>query len=266
MSAKPRATKLKVLLCGRIAIVKQYEKEIWYNTLYPKLKKNKTGWGEREKTEEEKKDIRKRANYRARNNVYNLISTNAWFWKKEDNSMYLPTFLTLTYKENITDIKEANYLHSKFIKRLNYHTYGTKKMQLKYLSVIEFQKRGAIHYHIIFFNLPFIHKTEISEIWDQGFILIKKIDDKQNVAGYLTKYMSKGNNDIRLDKKKRYMCSRKLLRPIEINVQEEALRLIEKIPEKYIKKTGSFETDYFGQVTVTEYDFGKGKTIKDVVY
>lgn len=261
--SKPRSTKLRLLLCGRIASLRSYEKEIWYNTQYSKMKKNPKE--KQEKTEEQKMEIRKRAAYRARNNVYNLISTNAWFWKKEDNSAFLPVFLTLTFKENITEIKKGNYLLSKFIKRLNYYTYRTKTTQLKYLSVIEFQKRGAVHYHIIFFNLPFIHKDNISKTWDQGFINIKGVDPKQNVAGYLTKYMSKSINDKRLWGKKRYFCSRKLLRPIEVNVESEVQLIVSRIPKEYIKKTSSFESEYHGMMTVTEYDFGQGKRMHDVL-
>ena len=69
--------------------------------------------------------------------MYNLISTNAWFWKRNNSTPFWPSFLTLTFKENITDVKEGNYLQSKFIKRLNYYIYKTKKTEIKYLSVIE---------------------------------------------------------------------------------------------------------------------------------
>lgn len=263
MFIKPRSTSVKLLLCGRIAIVKSYENKLWYNTQYSRIKKVS---GEKiEKTEEEKLNIRKRSSYRSRNNVYNLISTNAWFWKRENNTAFLPTFLTLTFKENITDIKDGNYLHSKFIKRLNYYIYHTKRTQLKYLSVIEFQKKGRIHYHIIFFNLPFIDKKELADVWDQGFILIKAVDPNQNVAGYLTKYMTKNNKETKLDKKKRYFCSRKLLRPEEINREEKVLEIIGMIPKTYIKKIGSFKSDYHGMISITEYDFGQGKSIKDVI-
>jgi hypothetical protein len=260
----PRATKVKLLLCGRVATASYYEKEIYYNTQYSKLKKNKQQ-EKRDKTKEEAEDIAKRSAYRTRNNVYNLISTNAWFWKRNNNTPFWPSFLTLTFKENITDVKEGNYLQSKFIKRLNYYIYKTKKTQIKYLSVIEFQKRGAIHYHIIFFNMPMIPKKELAEIWEHGFIIIKGLDKEQNVAGYLTKYMTKGNIDSRLRGKKRYFRSRGLLKPVEINIEEQALELISKIPETYIKKRSSYESDYHGQIDVVEYDFGQAKSINDVL-
>lgn len=264
MTLQPRSTKLKLLLCGRVAILKSYEKEIWYNTKYPRIKKTRTE--KEDRTEEQKLDIRKRSSSRAKSNVFNLISTNAWFWNNEDGKPFLPVFLTLTFAKNIQDIEAGNELHSKFIKRLNYHVYKAKTSKLKYISVIEFQKRGAIHYHIIFFNLPYIHKKELADIWDLGFIQVKKIDERKNVAGYLTKYMTKGNKDSRLEEKKRYMCSRGLLKPVEINNQSEVIQLARKIPNSFVKNTYDYDSEYMGKVYVTEYDFGKCKTIKDVVY
>jgi hypothetical protein len=53
-------------------------------------------------------------------------------------------FTTLTFRENLHNIKEANYEFLKFIKRVKY-----KFGDFKYLAVIEFQDRGAIHYHMI---------------------------------------------------------------------------------------------------------------------
>ena len=55
-------------------------------------------------------------------------------------------FVTLTFRENIKDVKVANSLFKAFIRRL-------KKVykELLYVSVIEFQdknNRGAVHYHI----------------------------------------------------------------------------------------------------------------------
>jgi hypothetical protein len=43
-------------------------------------------------------------------------------------------FLTLTFKENIQDIEYANNEFKKFIKRLNYNLYKTKKANLKYIA------------------------------------------------------------------------------------------------------------------------------------
>jgi hypothetical protein len=124
-------------------------------------------------------------------------------------------FMTLTFSDNIQDIKYTNYEFSKFIKRLNFHLFHVKKQQLKYLAVWEKQKRGAIHYHIIFFSFPFIKAKELQEIWGHGFIKINKIDvdSKDNRGRYVSKYFSK-NIDDKNYKQKSFFKSQNLIQPI----------------------------------------------------
>lgn len=102
-------------------------------------------------------------------------------------------FLTLTFKENIQDIDDANNEFKKFIKRLNYQTYHTKKAKLKYLATWEKQQRGAIHYHIILFTFPYMPFEQLSEVWGHGFITINKIDVNsiENRGRYVSKYFDK---------------------------------------------------------------------------
>ncbi|MGM9458151.1 rolling circle replication-associated protein, partial [Lacticaseibacillus rhamnosus] len=61
-------------------------------------------------------------------------------------------FVTFTFAENVKDIDQANREWKKFVQRLR-RRYG----DFKYLSVIEFQKRGAVHYHMIS-DLPYVKK------------------------------------------------------------------------------------------------------------
>jgi hypothetical protein len=124
-------------------------------------------------------------------------------------------FMTLTFKDNIEDITYTNCEFNKFIKRLNFSVYKTKKQQLKYLAVWEKQKRGAIHYHIIFFDLPYIKNKELQEIWGHGFIKINKIDvdSKENRGRYVSKYFSKDIDDKNY-KQKAFFKSQNLKLPI----------------------------------------------------
>ncbi|WP_452176556.1 rolling circle replication-associated protein, partial [Kordiimonas lipolytica] len=64
------------------------------------------------------------------------------------------------------DVKESNYNFKKFIQRLNYKM----DLKLKYSCVVEFQKRGAVHYHLLAYNLPFIENSKLAEIWGHGFV------------------------------------------------------------------------------------------------
>ena len=131
------------------------------------------------------------------------------------NFDYNTKFMTLTFKENIKDVTYTNYEFSKFIKRLNYHLYHVKRQQLKYLAVWEKQKRGAVHYHIIFFDLPFIKTKTLQEIWGFGFIKINKIDvdSKDNRGRYVSKYFSK-DIDEKTYKQKSFFKSQNLIMPI----------------------------------------------------
>ncbi|HDV8364273.1 TPA: Rep protein [Bacillus cereus] len=123
-------------------------------------------------------------------------------------------FMTLTFKENEQDISFTNTEFNKFIKRLNYRLYQTKKQQLQYLAVWEKQKRGAIHYHIIFFNFPFIKLKELQQVWGHGFVKLNKIDvdSKDNRGRYVSKYFSK-DLDMKDHKKKAFFKSQNLKTP-----------------------------------------------------
>lgn len=70
----------------------------------------------------------------------------------------------MTSEENITDIKIANVEFKKFIQRLKW-----SREDFKYLAVIQFQERGAIHYHMLA-NLDYIPKAKLNKIWGKGFV------------------------------------------------------------------------------------------------
>lgn len=133
-------------------------------------------------------------------------------------------FMTLTFKDNIQDITYTNYEFNKFIKRLNFRLYHDKKQKLKYIAVWEKQKRGAIHYHIIFFDFPYIKLKELQEIWGHGFVKINKIDvdSKDNRGRYVSKYFSK-DIDERNYKQKAFFKSRNLIMPITNKMTREEL-------------------------------------------
>ena len=132
-----------------------------------------------DKPKSSQKEIIESSARRAKRMIKRLIMSNCFKWFNKKGRPYTPITLTLTFKENITDLKEANYEFTKFIRRLNYETNAIegrdlKKSNLKYLSVFELQKRGAIHYHMIFFNLPYMEDVyrKMYKIWGQGRIMV----------------------------------------------------------------------------------------------
>ncbi len=114
------------------------------------------------KTEEEKEEAKKfsknnnKANpeeilkssaRRSKRMIKRLIMSNSFRWFKDNGKSFLPITLTLTFAENIKNLKKANYEFTKFILRLNYEINGTegknlKQNKLKYLAVFELQKEG----------------------------------------------------------------------------------------------------------------------------
>jgi len=120
-------------------------------------------------------------------------------------------FVTFTFADNVTDLSRANYLWKIFLKdlrrRLGYAP--------KYITVVEFQKRGAVHYHSIFFDLPLVFgERHFLRSWKNGFISVRRINRIRSIGGYLSKYLTKETLDDRLTGQKAYFTSRSLLKPI----------------------------------------------------
>lgn len=119
-------------------------------------------------------------------------------------------FFTLTFADNLTDVKQANYLFKKFKQKLQYK-FGK---DIKYLGVVEFQERGAVHYHVLS-NIPYIPQRDLQDLWGHGFVFINAINHVDNIGAYIVKYMTKVTTDTRLQGLKAYLCSRNLIRPEE---------------------------------------------------
>ena len=141
---------------------------------------------------------------RSRQAIYRIVKSNCG--KHGDN---LPIFITLTFKENVTDLRSANFEFKLFIQKLNYNL-GIK---LKYLCVPEFQKRGAVHYHLVAFNLPFVDLEQFQSLWGHGYTRVETTKKIDNIAAYISKYLSKNTLDKRMYGEKTYFTSRGLIRP-----------------------------------------------------
>lgn len=126
-------------------------------------------------------------------------------------------FVTLTFADNLKDIKTANRHFTNFIKKLKY-----KFSYLKYLAIIEFQKRGAVHYHFLC-NLEYLPNAELNKIWGHGFVRINKIKDISNLGAYVCKYLGKDANNEKMFKQKKYFYSRNLEEPQKF-YNEEAIK------------------------------------------
>jgi hypothetical protein len=139
--------------------------------------------------------------------------------------------ITLTYSA-IVDIETATRNFNQFTGRLR-KVFGDT---FRYIGVPEFQVRGAVHFHILYWGLPNerivnesphwtreedigdLGKVErgtrfIQNLWAYGYVDCVPTDGSEKLAGYLAKYMSKAMLDERLLRKRAYYCSRNVYRP-----------------------------------------------------
>lgn len=166
-------------------------------------------------------------------------------------------FLTLTFAENMTDVKLCNVLFKAFIRKLR----NSYKPDLKYLAVIEFQKRGAVHYHVLL-NIPYILQNELQNLWGNGFVYINAIEHVDNIGAYIVKYMTKDNKDTRLRGLKAYQFSRNLTKPeIIVNHNLSDFDIMEKkIYDRYnlnqIKPiySSNYDTEVLGHCQYKQYN------------
>ena len=218
----------KVVISGNQIEVYEYEKEVIYG--YKDSRKELKG-RKAVASEEDKEINRDKVFKRARTELRRLINSNA----EEDSK-----FLTLTFKENVLDLDYANNEFKKFIKRLNYNF----KIKVKYSCVVEFQKRGAIHYHVILYNFTGkVDLVKLSDIWGHGFIKLNKIKGIDNVGAYICKYMTK-SEDKRLEGRKMYFNSRNLNKPKEIKEPGLVSAVESSLQNQAPKYENSFSNDY----------------------
>jgi len=108
------------------------------------------------------------------------------------------SFVTLTYPTSaVNQIDAKKHLRS-FFKRLE-RLYPFRT--ITGIWRMEFQERGAIHFHIIFFGFPFIHKSTIAALWAQvthtynPFTRIEGVSGHKKLINYVAKYVGKVNKE-----------------------------------------------------------------------
>lgn len=113
-------------------------------------------------------------------------------------------FLTLTYGQEFPHPRTAKRHLDTFIKRLR-----RQHENVSGFWRLEFQRRGAPHFHLILFSLPFIPKEELAndwaeivgmEFWDTSvsptrapFTRIEMIHSHSHASRYVAKYVAKAD-------------------------------------------------------------------------
>lgn len=144
-----------------------------------------------------------------------------------ENQEEFKSFVTLTFKENIKDLTNANKKFANWVRQI-------KRVfpNFKYLGTPEFQKRGAVHYHL-FTNLevgsnllPYQidNKKRLfnAKYWNHGFssgFSLDDVDDKFCIELYMIKYLYK-DVDSRLFSRNKILKSNNLSKPIEKTIMK----------------------------------------------
>jgi len=142
---------------------------------------------------------------RSKQRIFQIIEAN-----HEKYDLFRTVFLTPTFKDQSHERKITDRRIHQFCRRLSYYL-GYK---VEYLFVTERHKSGAIHYHGLIFNMPFIPIKYLEKnIYKYGSLDIDIPSNIRSVTRYVSKYITK---DLikNIDKNKKcYISSRGLVFP-----------------------------------------------------
>jgi len=108
------------------------------------------------------------------------------------NTKSPPVFLTLTYVSNMVDSTRGKAHLRTFLERVR-----RKFPKSSGVWRIEYQKRGAVHFHLILFNLPFWKADDIRDAWGEIIgeenprIRIELCHSRRKLTSYVSKYIAK---------------------------------------------------------------------------
>lgn len=140
--------------------------------------------------------------HRSCSKIHLIARSNRESWK---------SFITLTFKENVKDLKKANKEFQKYRRKVKKNF-----PEFKYLCVPEFQQRGAVHYHILsnlecnsqlipkrrkkktyneekqrYYDLHYYNLTFWEKGYSTAFDIINEVDSNFKLEKYITKYLYK---------------------------------------------------------------------------
>jgi hypothetical protein len=197
----------------------------------------------RNKTHKPSNYVRSESSYRrARSKIRTHILCNF----KPNESV----FLTLTYAANQQNRNQALKDFDLFRRSLT-----RKYKDIRFLSTMENQKRGAYHFHILI-NKKYISQLWLEKNWPHGYrFIVKTYGKPRKLANYISKYVSKENTVEIGDRL--YTVSRNLEKPAEIkgfDSCEAFLSAIDKSQYIMTRQTGWLDVDNLGCVFIRDYD------------
>lgn len=198
----------------------------------------------------------------------------------------VPVFCTFTTAGKVGIVTGYQYF-TEFILRMR-KTFGDS---FRYVAVPEFQKRGAIHFHALFWGISkdvWLHEIPysvrilqrssskqrffewckinnldattargdrtIQHKWARGFVDCLPTDGNDKIVSYFVKYMSKALYDKRLYNRKSYVCSRNCLRPVS-----QAISSFFDTIDQFVSYCGFVDSDIVFQRDLDVQWLGKGR-------
>jgi len=171
-----------------------------------------------------------------------------------------PLLITFTYAENIKSLQQGYKDFNAFIRSMRYK-YG---QSFRYVAVPEFQTRGAVHFHALFWGLAeqdSIVRQErstraLAKSWKQGFVYVKQTDGNERLSSYLAKYMSKAFLSPNLANQRAYTSSRNCLRPIVGSGFDSIWAVLEEweLSTEVPCIVRDFDTQYLGKGRYSQYN------------
>ena len=161
-------TELRYMVHSMGGIVKKLDKNRYMNLLTGEIKE----YQHNTKRVDDKKGISQ-----SLKKLRDIINTNVTNVK---NCLWV----TLTYKENMTDHKRLYEDYRKFNMRFQRYLQKNNLPNCEYIATAEPQGRGAWHLHIIYIfpsKAPFIENSILADLWGFGFVNIKSLKNVDNV-------------------------------------------------------------------------------------
>lgn len=133
--------------------------------------------------------------------VFSKASRRRMLRKLARLDMRKPVFVTLTYPADYPDAQTAKQNLRAFFERIR-----RRIPEASAVWRLELQKRGAPHFHILFFGLPYVSHATIRDWWgsiisvidsEPLFVRVEMIRSKRGAMYYASKYMSKPTKSAR---------------------------------------------------------------------
>jgi hypothetical protein len=139
-----------------------------------------------------------------------------------------PLLVTLTFNGDASDASYANDSLRTFQVRLR-----NKFPNAQSLFIPELSPRGRIHFHGLLFNVPLYlgdtrkgrrtisygeeRKTrELARLWGEGYVDAQKTDGSPRLANYISKYITKGSEEVMFNAMRILRISHNFPKQIEV--------------------------------------------------